>query len=321
MAPKNEKWSREVGAKIADHLTCNPNLTAAAKIAAGSPKLVFLWLRNSARDAQDAVPVEQSKYSIRWPVEDGKDPADVPLVYFHEAVIQAQRIFRLLAESQVRSLLASPESGGGGHLRQVFDGSGKPAFEVDPLRAAHALEMDELDWELTYGANARRDDVYARDERGALIPLRVRDPIPSQTLIHLIRSLFGETYNPSDRKEVDTKHQVEVLVIGDKKPKVQSNLRSDLEARLKEVRENPNRASRKPSGPVAMIGTGHNDPEERLTATVDDAPKTLADHPRAYFAPPSHVPGPAPNYSRPNKTMDQAGVGVGAPPVGGRRVV
>jgi len=242
------------------------------------------------------------------------------LVFFHEACIQAQRIFRLLAESQVRSLLASPESGGGGHLRQVFDGSGKPAWEVDPIKAAHALEMDDFDWSITYGENARRDDVYARDERGALIPLTVRDPIPSQTLIHLIRSLFGDQYNPSDRKEVDSKHQVEVLVIGDKKPKQQSSLRADLEARLAEVRANPNRATAKPNGPVAMIPHANpSDPPERLTATVDDAPRTLADHPRAYHAPPSHVPKPV-NYARPNPSLDHAGVGVGAPPVGGRRV-
>src|ERR1700691_3867950 len=165
----NEKWTPEIGAKICDNLTVNPNLTQSAKLVPGSPKLIFLWIRNSAMDQRNDVPVEQSKYGIRWPCEDGKDSESVPLIYFHEAVIQAQRIFRLLAESQVRSLLASPESGGGGHLRQVLDGNGKPAFEVDPLRAAHALEMDDDTWEFTYGAKARRDDVYARDERGALI--------------------------------------------------------------------------------------------------------------------------------------------------------
>jgi hypothetical protein len=317
----NEKWSKEVGAKICDKLTVNPNLTQSAKIASGSPKLVFLWIRNSATDQRNDVPVEQSKYGIRWPVEDGKDAADVPLIYFHEAVIQAQRIFRLLAESQVRSLLASPESGGGGHLRQVLDGNGKPAFEVDPLRAAHALEYDDDLWKLTYGENARRDDVYARDERGALIPLKVRDPIPSQTLIHLIRSLFGDTYNPSDRKEVDSKHSVEVLVLGEKsKGKPLSNLRADLEARLAAIRSNPDRASAKPTGPVAMIGHGNNDPPEHVSSSADDAPATLADHPRAYFAPTPSAPRPAPNYAKPNKSLDQSGTGRGVPPTGGHRV-
>ncbi len=323
MTMNNEKWSPEIGAKICDRLTVNPNLTQAANIAAGSPKLVFLWIRNSAADQRNDVPVEQSKYGIHWPVEDGKDPAEVPLIYFHEAVIQAQRIFRLLAESQVRSLLASPESGGGGHLRQVLDGNGKPAFEVDPLRAAHALEFDDFMWKLTYGENARRDDVYARDERGALIPLKVRDPIPSQTLIHLIRSLFGDQYNPSDRREVDSKHSVEVLVLGEKnKGKPMSSLRADLEARLAAIRANPDRASAKPTGPVAMIGRGDNDPPEHVSALADDAPARLADHPRAYTLPVPAAPRPsaAPSYAKPNKSLDQSGIGRGLPPAGGHRV-
>ena len=246
-------------------------------------------------------------------------PSSVPLVMFHNAVIQSRRIFSLLAESQVRSLLASPESGGGGHRRAVLDGSGKPAFEVHPLRAAQHLEMDPDLYDLTYGPGAHaRGDIYKRDGRGALVPLVVTEPLPAATLIHLARSCWPEHFNPSDKREVDTKHSVEVLVIGDQKPKVQSSLRADLEARLAEIRNNPNRPTAKPSGPVAMIGTGHNDPPERVTALADDGPTRLADNPRVYHAPPSHVPGPTPNYARPAK-IDQSGQGHGPPPPGGMR--
>ncbi len=169
---------------------------------------------------------------------------------------------------------------------EVLDGSGRPVFEVDPLIAAHALEYDDFDWEITYGKRARTD-VFKRDENGALIPKRVHDPRPSQTLIHLMRSLFGDTFNPSDRKEIEGHTVVETLIIDGRSHKPQSNLRTDLEARLAEIRANPNRDSAKPHGPVAVIGQGNpNDPVERVTMAADDAPAVLADPPRPSYAKP-----------------------------------
>jgi len=276
-----EKWSPALGVKIADFLCGNPNITAAAKIAHGSPKLVFLWMRNSANDQKNGVELEQSKWAIRWPQS---DEGEAPLIFFHEACLEARRLFGYAAESQVRSLLASPENGGGGHLRQVLDGSGKPAFEVDLLVAAHALEYDDDLWRIMY-ADRRRDDVWKRDEKGALVPLQVRDPIPSTTLIHLIRSLFGDTYNPSDRKEIDTQITA-VLRVGDKPGAPVSSLRADLEARLAEVRANPGRDSAK-ARPVALIGRGNpgGDPPERITG----APS------------PQQPAQPKPSYAKPTR--------------------
>jgi hypothetical protein len=313
----NQKWRPELGAMLADRLTVNPSIAQGAKFVSVNPRTVFLWMKASAKDQAADVPLEQSRWTIRWP----QDPeGESPLVYFHEAIMQAQKLFRAIAETQLRALLADPDEGGG-QIREVLDGTGKPAFEVDTLRAAHALEMDDFDWELTYGKNARRDDVFARDERGALIPKKVRDPLPSQTLIHLARSLFGDTFNPSDRREVDTNVRVETLILGGSaSKKTESPLRAELEARLREIRANPNRDSAKPTGPVAMIGHGHNDPVERVTLSADDAPAVLADHPRAYYAPTPPAPRPAPSYARPNKSLDQAGVGPGVPPPGGMKV-
>ncbi len=316
---RGEKWSPEVGIKVADFLTGNPNLTAAAKIAHGSPKLIFLWMRQSAKDQQDGVPVEQSKWGIRWAQD---DDGNAPLIYFHEAALEARRLFGYAAESQVRSLLADPAHGGGGHLRAVMDGNGKPAFEVDLLVAAHALEYNDTEWEFFYGTR-RRDDVWARDEKGALVPLFVRDPIPSQTLVHLIRSLFGDTYNPSDRREVDSHHTVEVLRM-DAKPSHVSSLRADLEARLAAVRAHPDRESAKPTGPVLMLGQGSNpnDPPERISGAYE--PPTLAQHPRAYIVPQPQPPKPKPPaYAKPNHRNLDSGerIGAGQPPPGGFSVL
>ena len=280
-------WSAEVGAKICDFLTANPNFAAAARLVGSSskqPKLVFVWMRNSANDERAGVPVDKSKWAIRdWP-EQGDGP-----IYFHTAVIQARKIFGLIAESQVTSLLASTESGGGGHLRTVMDG-GKVAFTVDPLVASHALEYSDDLWELTYG-NRKREDVYARDENGALIPLTVRDPIPSQTLIHLIRSIFPEQFNPQDRKQIDARHQVEVLVLADQKPARQpSDMRADLEARLKEIRERgpQNR------GIASVFGRDRpDDPKENVATFPADAPP---ERPRL-AAPPSYAKPKGPRHA------------------------
>lgn len=319
MAEKyNQKWSAELGAMLCDRLTQNPSITQAAKFGSVSPDSVFLWMRASARDQHDGVPLDQSKWAIRWPRQTDEDQTEPPLIFFHEAIILSQKLFRAIAESNLRALLADAEAGGG-QLREVLDGTGKPVWEVDELKAAHALEMSDDMFELQYGEGARRDDIYKRDADGALIPKKVRDPLPSQTLIHLMRSLFGDTFNPSDRRESDVRHSVVSLVIDEKKakPGAMSSLRADLEARLAEIRAHPDRPTAKPSGPVLLPGTGHNDPPEHVTGLADDAPSRLADHPRAYEASPSHVPRPAPSYARPTK-IDSGRPG--APPAGGMKV-
>jgi hypothetical protein len=262
-------------------------------------------MRASARDQRDDVPLDKSKWAIRWPRQTDEDETEPPLSFFHEAVILSQKLFRAIAESNLRALIADGEAGGG-QIREVLDGTGKPVWEVDPLKAAHALEMSDDMWSLTYGEDARRDDIYLRDASGALIPKRVRDPLPSQTLIHLMRSLFGDTFNPSDRKEVDNHTTVETLIIDGRAKKPYSDLRADLEARLAAIRSDPNRATASPTGPVAVIGRGNpNDPPERISAAADDAPMRLADHPRAYMAPTPSAPNTPPSYARPSKNLDQ----------------
>ena len=261
MAEKNnQKYSAALGKMLCDRLTEQPSISKVAQFFNVSSSAIFFWMRASAKDQSDDVPLDKSKWAITWPVVEGED--EPPPIFLHEGIIQSQRLWRAICESQLRAMIAE----GGGFVRQVLDGSGKPAFEVDALKAAHALEYDDDLWELTYGKDARRDDLYARDERGALIPMKRAEPLPSATLIHLARSLFP-TFDPATRTENNTTHKVEVLVLGDKTgKKPQSNLRDDLEAHLAHIRANPDRASARPTGPVAMIGHSNNDPPERVHA-------------------------------------------------------
>jgi len=316
--PSNEKWSPEVGGTLCDRLTVNSSIPQAAKFVSVTGKCALLWMRASARDQANDVPLEKSKFAIRWPRQQEGD-AEPPLIWFHEAVVLSQKLYRAMAESNLRALLADTEEGGG-IIREVLDGTGRPVWEVDTLRAAHALEMNDDMWSLTYGDDARRDDIYKRDAEGRLIPKKVRDPLPSQTLIHLARSLFGSTFNPSERRESDVNVKVETLVIdGALRKKIDSPMRAELEARLREIRADPNRASAKPTGPVAMIGRGNpNDPPERITGLADDAAPRLADHPRAYVVPTPSAPKPA-SYARPNTRLD-AQDRRGPMPSGGVRV-
>jgi hypothetical protein len=302
MTMPNKKWSKENGALVADFLCENSNLTQAAKLVGGGSKLVFHWMKASHNEEAAGASPSEAEYGIEWP-----EPGDH--IFFHRAVVETQKRFLALAQGAVRSLLASPESGGGGHERIVTGADGKPAWLVDPLIAAHALEYDDDIWELTYGKR-KRSDVFARDANGALIPWKVRDPIPSQTLIHLIRSLLPEQFDPINRTQADVTHHGAVLVLGDQ-PKetaasaATSPLRQDLEQRLAEIRAR-GPAVGKPNAPVAVFK------DMRSQDQPDDGPKALP--------PPAAKPM---NYAKPGKPssgINAAGYGSKvAPPAGGFR--
>jgi len=316
----NKKWSKENGVLVVDSLAENPNLTLAAKLVAGGQKLIFAWMKaSSIEEASDLAP-ENAEHGIEWP-----EPGE--WIFFHRAVIQSQKRFLAVAASQVRSLLASPESGGGGHERIVTGADGKPAFTVDNLIAAHALEYDDEMWELVYGKR-KRSDVYARDEHGALIPWKVRDPIPSQTLIHLIRSLFPDMFDPIQRTQADVHHSGAVLVLGDQpKPAINKEstpLRDDLQARLAEIRARNAKlppAAKKPEGEVEVFRDMRSqdqadDVPDRAPRQLP-APQTINDHPRKYEVPKPPDPKPM-NYGKPSKGgINKAGYGHGVVPAGG----
>ena len=122
---------------------------------------------------------------IRWPLDENGEGDSI---WFHDGIALARKLYVLNADADARqSLLGNP--------RVVLDGSGKPTFEVDPLIAAHALEMDDDMWALSYG-DRKRGDIYRRDGRGALIPCVVFDPPPAAWRIHAMRSLLPSLCEP-----------------------------------------------------------------------------------------------------------------------------
>jgi hypothetical protein len=319
----NKKWSKANGVIVCDALAENPNLTRASLLVGSvkPTKLVFAWMKASHLEEVAGIPPDKAEHGIQWPDEEW--------IYFHRAVIETQKRFLAVAATQVRSLLASPESGGGGHERVVVGADGKPAWTVDPKIASDAMTLDDDMWELTYGTR-KRSDVFARNERGELIAFKVRDPIPSQTLIHLIRSLFPDMFDPVQRTMQDVHHSGAVLILGDQ-PKSAINrestpLREDMERRLAEIRSRKEAA--KPEGEVAVFK------DMRTIDQPDDvadraprqllAPQTIADHPRKYEVPAPPEPKPL-TYGKPVKPssgINKAGYGSSSAlvPPGGFRV-
>jgi len=305
-------YSQDNAKKVLNRLVERPSVTGAAKLLGASSKLIWIWCRNSARDKANGV--LDSKYIIHgWPDD---DPDSVEDIWFHDAVELSRKMHALNADADTRELLA-------GQPRTVIEG-GRICFTPDPKIAAHALEMDDDLWELTYGSRPRAD-IFARDENGALIPLEVRDPVPAQLKIHAMKVLMPNLWNVPEKREIDKRSQSSVLVLhGDvQRPnKADSPLRADLETRLKAIRDNPDRPTARPTAPVEILGRATGDPPEKISMPSNEGERTLADHPRAYLAPkPEPVRRPPPSYARPAHHLDNAGRGAGVPPPGGFRVV
>ena len=205
-----------------------------------------------------------------------------------------------------------------GYRRVLLDGSGKPTFEVDPLIAAHALEMPDEEWEIFYG-NRKRTDIYKRDENGALIPCTVFDPPPAALKIHGMRSLlpnplesYGTQRGESERERRCARARCQCApcyAIGSRR----------LQSRLNAIRakgpQNP-----KPDAAVPVGGRDSDKPDDGPKALPP--PRALADHPRAHHAPapePAETAPARPPYARPDRDMARNGerTGAGRVDVGG----
>lgn len=292
--------------RVLDLLCTNPSPTKAARAIGASDKLLWTWGTQSAAKAAQNVPIEESGFAVHWP-----DP-DAPPVWFHEAFLQAGRIFLSLA-SMEHSALIGPDSG---NTRVARDGSGRIQFKVDLKVASDAMTMSDFDWELYYGeggpgsinGHARaRTDIFERDADGCLIADTYVEPLPAQLRIHLLRSLLPSQFNPTDKSTSEVHHSGGVLVVGERKAERPSSpLRDDLESRLAAIRaKGP--AHPRPNAPVQVFGRGQGDPPEHVNnGAGDDVRPDLRNHPRAYEVPKLAPPPspPTPDYSRPTKNLN-----------------
>jgi hypothetical protein len=300
-------WSPEIAETVLDFIVEHGSIPSAAKSIGASSKLIYIWMTASSEDEKACV--IDSKYIVAWPTEEKQ--------FFHKACFLARRMHAGNLDSIMREQLTN------GYRRPLYDGNGKPLWEVDPLIAAHALEMEDFEWEITYGSR-KRTDVFKRNERGELIQATTQDVAPAAFKIFGARSILPNSWNPSDKVEQSTKISGGVLVVGARPERPATPLVHDMEARLAEIRANGPQ-NPKPDRPVEIGGRADDPADDKPRALP--SPK-LAEHPRAYVerqALPSPVkeapPSPTPSYARPDNRLDRGeGIGRGQPAAGGFKI-
>jgi hypothetical protein len=282
--------SQENMRRILDELIERPSIARATrKILGSNSKILYVWCRDAARDRENGV--TDSKYIVQdW-------PAEGDATWFDKGVKQTRVMHALNLDSDERDTLSHSE-------RHVVEG-GKICWTPNPVIAAHALSMDDFEWEFFYG-NRPRSDIWQRDQNGGLIPLMVKQEQPAQIRIHALRALLADLWNPPERREVDTKLSGGVYVIGQQKREQQdSPLAADLRQRLADLRaKGP--AHPKPNAPVEIMGRGESGPRENISQPSSEAPPNLHDHPRAYTQPQPQPPQQPPtDYARrPTKALN-----------------
>lgn len=282
-------YSQENARKLLDRLIERPAIATACRAIIGSnSKILYVWCRDAARDREDGV--TDSKFLVQdWPAEGDQ-------TWFDKGVKMTRVMHALNLDSTERDTLSSSE-------RFVIEG-GKLQPEPDPIIHADSLSLDELDWIAKYGTRDR-SDIWKRDENGGIVYLKVKQEQPAQMRIHALRALLADLWNPPERREVDTKLSGGVLVIRKSKPT--TPLVEDLRTRLAAIRAaKDGERTTKPNAPVEVMGRGEAGPPEKISMPSNEAPVTLADHPRAYEAPtPQPTPQPTqPDYRRPTKSLN-----------------
>lgn len=300
--------------KALDFLCQNTSPSACAKSLGAHQKLIWQWLSASASDADKGISPANSEWGVRWP-----DP-DAEPIFFHDAVQQARKIFLALATMEITSELTGPNAG----TRRVVVDAGRVQWTPSPKVASDALTMDDDTWELVYGKDRKRTDIWERDTDGHLIPLTVVDPLPAAYRIHLLRSLLPSQFNPTDRSTKEVLHAGGVMVLHGRaraKPEADTPLLADLHSRLAQLRADPNRATARPTAPVdyGAGGKSASDPPEKISGVSFETEADFVPSPSKPEPPKQEAPV---NYGRPRAneraaTLDQASVGRGRPPAGG----
>ena len=170
---------------ILNRLTINPSLKAAAREVGVNPSTVFKWIKDS---------VEDPTITLSWLGYTQTFAAHIQL---------ARKLQIVVLEHEARSLATL------GHSQPRWH-DGKPCYRHDAKIEADALSMDDFDWELEYG-DRKREDVYARNDKGELIPEEIISPPNAQLLVKMLASLVP---GYKDSSEVSITHQGHVWIEG-----------------------------------------------------------------------------------------------------------
>ena len=151
---KGARPRQEVQVDILNRLTIKPSLKGAAREVGINPATIFKWIRES-RSRSDASLLDWLGH---------RDT-------FANLVNLARKLQIVVLEHEARSLATL------GHA-QPAGTMAAPATAMTQNRSGRAQSMSDEDWAflLTRDALASHDDVYARDEDGALIPEEIVSP-------------------------------------------------------------------------------------------------------------------------------------------------
>ena len=155
--------------KFLDFLVTTPRLSRAAEHVGIHHKTPFEWIARSMRN--------DPEFEVVWMGRKAQ---------FAKHIIVARELSKAALDHSARDM-------GINGWRELKTGPHGPIWKVDPKIAADAMTMTELDWELEYWPR-KRDDVYLRDENGALVQDWIDHPPNPQLLNKLLGSLLKEVY-------------------------------------------------------------------------------------------------------------------------------
>lgn len=178
--------SDDVWRDVLNRLVLRPRLKAAARSAGINPSTLFIKIRQSIENPDE--------HKLTW-----LDRLDT----FANHVSAARRL------SIVELDRAALQLGLEGHSQPRFH-DGKPVFVTDMQVAADALTLEDWAWEGTYPGR-KRDDIYARDDKGKLIQEMVTSPPNAQLVSKLLSSLIPAY---SERATIEHHHSGSVWIEG-----------------------------------------------------------------------------------------------------------
>jgi hypothetical protein len=182
---RTDKSREELQRDILSRLTVNPSLKAASREVGVNPSTIWSWINDSVATGK----------TLTWL---GRTDT------FANLVNLARKLQIVVLEHEARSLATL------GHRTERWH-DGAPCYRHDPKIESDALSLSDEEWLFIHG-DRKREDVFARDEDGALIAAEIVSPPNSQLLVKMLASLVP---GYAEKSELSITHQGRVLIEGD----------------------------------------------------------------------------------------------------------
>jgi hypothetical protein len=186
---RTDKSRHEIQIEVLNRLTVNSSLKACAREVGVNPSTIWKWINESVKTGE----------TLDWLGHKAT---------FGELINLARKLQIVVLEHEARSLATL------GHSQPRYH-DGAPVYRHDAKIEADALSMSDEDWDFFYAVDGRsrsRDDVFARDENGALIPEEIVSPPNAQLLVKMLASLVP---GYAEKSEISVTHAGRVLIEGE----------------------------------------------------------------------------------------------------------